>query len=219
MRAKLMSKIRCRGIVFLRRRGVLVAPILGASGMETNPRAVILVEGNSDRVALTTLARRRGRNLVSEGVQVVAMDGVTNTRRFAARFGPQGLGLPLAGLYDLPQEAILRRGLAAAGLPTALEPDGPADLGFYGCSADLEDELVRALGVDGVEAVITAAGEGQSLRLLAGMPAQRGWTREAVVKRFLGARAGRKARYAELLVDAVDADRVPTPLAAVLARV
>ena len=134
-------------------------------------------------------------------------------------YGPHGLGLPLAGLYDADEEATLRRGLAAAGLDAALEPDGPAGLGFYRCSADLEDELIRALGVETVEAVIEAAGETRSLELLAQMPVQRDWPREAVLRRFFGARSGRKARYAALLVDALEADRVPEPLAAVLARV
>jgi hypothetical protein len=50
------------------------------------------------------------------------------------------------------------------------------------------------------------------------MPAQRNWTREAVLRRFLGVRSGRKARYAALLVDALEPGRVPKPLAAVLAR-
>ena len=185
----------------------------------STPRAIVLVEGNSDRVALQTLATRQGRNLVAEGVEVLPMHGVTNTRAVASHYGPQGLGIPLAGLYDLPAHAILVRGLAAAGLPEVLEDDGPARLGFHACSADLEDELMRALGTERVEAVIEAAGEAQSLRLLMGMPAQRGWTREAVLRRFLGSRAGRKARYAALFVDAMDPDRVPTPLAAVLARV
>ena len=141
------------------------------------PRSVVLVEGNSDRVALHTLAQCLGRDLEAEGVEVVAMGGITNTRAFATRYGPHGLGLPLAGLYDVGEQSVLRRGLAAAGLPGALEPHGPERLGFYACSSDLEDELIRALGVDGVEAVIAAAGEAQSLRLLTGMPAQRGWTR------------------------------------------
>jgi hypothetical protein len=182
------------------------------------PRAVVLVEGNSDRVALVTLAERRGRDLAAEGVEVVAMGGITNTRAFASHYGPRGLDLPLAGLYDAPEEAKLRRGLAAAGLDTALEPDGLTGLGFHQCSADLEDELIRALGVEAVEAVIEAAGEARSLRLLAGMPAQRGWRREAVIRRFLGSRSGRKARYAELLVGALEPGRVPEPLAALLAR-
>lgn len=183
------------------------------------PRTVVLVEGHSDRVALLTLARRHGRDLAAEGVDVVPMGGITNTRAFASRYGPRGLGIRLAGLYDAPEEARLQHGLAAAGLGAALEPGGLAGLGFHGCSADLEDELVRALGVPAVEAVIEAAGETRSLQLLAGMPAQRDWTRVAVIRRFLGSRSGRKARYAELMVDALEPGRVPEPLAALLARV
>jgi len=182
-------------------------------------RTVVLVEGKSDRVALLTLAARRGRDLAAEGIEIVAMGGITNTRVFASRYGPQGLGVQLAGLYDAPEAAQLRRGLAAAGLAVALEPDGPERLGFHGCWADLEDELLRALGVEAVEAVIDEAGETTSLRLLAGMPAQRDWTREAVLRRFFTSQSGRKARYAELLVEALEPDRVPEPLVAVLARV
>jgi hypothetical protein len=183
------------------------------------PRAVVLVEGNSDRIALDTVASRWGRNLSAEGVEVVAMGGITNTRAFASRLGPRGLGIPLAGLYDAADEAKLQRGLAAAGLVAALDAEGPSALGFYRCSADLEDELIRALGVPAVEAVIEAAGELRSLRLLAGMPAQRGWTAEAVLRRFLGSRSGRKARYAALLAEALEPGRVPEPLSAVLTRV
>ena len=189
------------------------------NGGVSSLRAVVLVEGNSDRVALRTLAERQGRDLGAEGVEVVAMGGITNTRAFATRYGPAGLDVPLAGLYDVGEEAILRRGLAAAGLAAATDPDGPRRLGFHACSADLEDELIRALGVEGVEAVVAAAGEAQSLRLLTRMPAQRGWTRVAVLRRFLGSRAGRKARYAALMVDALDPARAPAPLTAVLDRV
>jgi len=188
------------------------------------PRAVVLVEGHSDRLALLTLAGRRGRSLADEGIEVVAMGGITNTRSFASHYGPSGLGVPLAGLYDAPAEAKLRHGLTAAGLEAAgLEaapgPEGLAGLGFFGCAVDLEDELIRALGVEAVEAVIDAAGEARSLRLLAGMPAQRDRSREAVLRRFLGSRSGRKARYAALLVEALPPGRVPDPLADVLAHV
>jgi hypothetical protein len=51
------------------------------------------------------------------------------------------------------------------------------------------------------------------------MPAQRGWSRVAILRRFLGARSGRKARYAALLVRALEPGSEPEPLAAVLARV
>jgi hypothetical protein len=185
----------------------------------SSPPVVVLVEGASDRAALSTLAERHGRDLAGEDIEIVVMNGVTNTRAFASRYGPLGAGVRLLGLYDAPDEAIVRRGLAAAGMGTALEVDSLSALGFHQCFADLEDELIRALGVDGVEAVIEAAGEGRSLRLLAGMPAQRGWTRQALLRRFLGSQSGRKARYARLMVEALPADRVPDPLAAVLAGV
>jgi hypothetical protein len=184
-----------------------------------SPRAVVLVEGNSDRVALLTLAQRSGRDLAAEGIDIVAMGGITNTRAFASRYGPRGLDVPLAGLYDAPEEAKVRQGLAAGGFPAALDPEALPGLGFFKCTADLEDELIRALGVEGVEAVIDEAGEARSLRLLAGMPVQRDWTREAVLRRFLGVRSGRKARYAALLVEALEPGRIPDPLAAVLAWV
>jgi hypothetical protein len=184
-----------------------------------SPKAVVLVEGNSDRVALHALARRQGRDLLGEGVEVVAMNGITNTRSFVLRYGPRGLGVPLAGIYDAPEEDKVRHGLAQAGVVAALDPGGLSTLGFFSCSVDLEDELIRSLGVDAVEAVIEAAGETQSLRLLAGMPAQRGWTRTAVLRRFIGVRSGRKARYAELLVDVLEPGREPEPLTSVLAWV
>ena len=189
------------------------------NGAVTLPRRVVLVEGNSDRVALRTLAQCLGRDLDAEGVQVVAMGGITNIRAFATQYGPHGLGLPLAGLYDIGEQAVLRRGLVAASLAGAAEPHELELLGFFACERDLEDELLRALGTEGVEAVIAAAGEAQSLRLLAGMPAQRGWTRLAVLRRFLGSQSGRKARYADLFVRALAPDRVPEPLSALLVHV
>lgn len=190
----------------------------GVNGEVMPTRAVVLVEGRSDQVALHALAARSGRCLDSEGIEVVAMGGITNTRAFASHYGPHGLGVPLAGLYDAPDAAKLRHGLTAAGLGAPLALKGLPALGFFACSADLEDELIRALGVQAVEAVIEAAGEAKSLRLLAGMPAQRGWSRDAVLRRFLGVRSGRKARYAALLVDALEPGRVPDPLAALLAH-
>ncbi len=71
-------------------RGDVDPPNGGVSSL----RAVVLVEGNSDRVALRTLAERQGRDLDAEGVEVVAMGGITNTRAFATRYGPAGIDLP-----------------------------------------------------------------------------------------------------------------------------
>ncbi|QWF22449.1 hypothetical protein KM427_01480 [Nocardioides sp. LMS-CY] len=183
-----------------------------------SPRVVVLVEGDSDRCAVHALARLLGHDLSAHGVAVVAMGGITNLRSSALRFGPRGLDLPLAGLYDAPEEHVVRRGLRAAGLTVTRDLGALSALGFFACTADLEDELIRALGVPAVERVIGDAGETRSLDLLAAMPAQRSWTRTEVLRRFLGSKAGRKARYAGSLTDALEPDRVPAPLAGVLMR-
>jgi predicted ATP-dependent endonuclease of OLD family len=55
-----------------------------------NPRAVILVEGVSDRLALETLASRRRIDLSANGIPVIPMGGVGNIGRYLERFGPHG---------------------------------------------------------------------------------------------------------------------------------
>ncbi len=180
---------------------------------------VVLVEGASDQAAVETLAARRGRDLGAEGVAVVPMGGATNVGTFAARFGPRGLGVMLAGLYDAGEERAVRRGLEDAGVAVPRGRPGLEAVGFHRCEADLEDELIRALGVAGVERVVAAQGELRSFRILQNEPAQRGRDHAAQLRRFLGARSGRKLRYARLLVEALDPARVPRPLDRVLAAV
>ena len=182
-------------------------------------RAVVLVEGNSDRVALHTLAERRGRDLAAEGVEVVAMGGITNTRAFASRYGPHGLGVPLAGLYDAAEEAKLRHGLAAAGLAPPSSLTGRRGWASTSVRRTWRTSSSARSASRPSRPSSRRRARHSSLRLLAGMPAQRDWTREAVLRRFLGVGSGRKARYAALLVDALEPGQVPEPLAAVLARV
>jgi hypothetical protein len=179
---------------------------------------VVLVEGLSDRLALETLAARRGRDLDAEGVAIVPMGGATPIGRFLRQLGPQGRDVRLAGLCDVREEADFRRGLERAGLGTNLTRAEMERLGFYVCDADLEDELIRALGAAAVERVIEAEGELGAWRTLRKQPAQQRRTREAQLRRFMGTRGGRKIRYAVLLVEALDLDRVPRPLDRLLAH-
>ena len=181
------------------------------------PHTVVLVEGVSDSVALETLARRRGRCLADEGVQTVPMGGAMNARRFLIRYGPTGLRLRVTGLYDAAEEQHIRRGLEAAELGVDLSRDGIRALGFHRCDADLEDELIRALGTDVVEQVIAAQGQLPSLHLLRKQPALRERDARHQLRRFIAGRSGNKARYAELLVNALDLSRVPQPLDDLLA--
>ena len=182
-------------------------------------RSVILVEGESDRAALEALAGRRGRPLAAEDVTVVAMGGATNIDRFLDRFGPRGLDVRLAGLCDAGEDGHFRRALVRAGLGPAASRAEMEALGFYVCAADLEDELIRALGPAAVQRVIEAQGELRSLRILQRQPAQRERTLGQQLHRFIGTRSGRKSQYARLMVAALDLTQVPRPLDRVLAHV
>jgi hypothetical protein len=98
------------------------------------------------------------------------------------------------------------------------ERAGVVELHLEVCVADLEDELIRALGPAAVEQVIEAEGELGSFRSLQQMPAHRERTPEQQLRRFVGTKSGRKARYARLLVDTLDLARTPQPLRGVLAH-
>lgn len=182
-------------------------------------RAVVLVEGMSDKLALEALARRRGRDLDAEVVAVVAMGGSKNIGSFLARFGPQGSNLKVAGLCDAGEEGDFRRALERTGLGSNLTRADMERLGFFVCVVDLEDELIRSLGAAAVERVIDAMGDLEPLRTFQKQPAWRGRPGEEQLRRFFGTHSGRKIQSGALLVDALDLARVPRPLDRVLAHV
>lgn len=181
--------------------------------------AAILVEGVSDQVAIEALAARRDRDLEADGVCVVPLGGATSIRRFLEKLGPHGLDLRLLGLCDVGEERYFRRGLELAGVGRELGAGDLEALGFFVCDADLEAELIRALGPDGVERVIEAEGDLRALRSLQRQPAQRERTREEQLHRFMGSIGGRKARYASALINAMEPDRIPRPLDRLVASV
>ncbi|QIG39543.1 ATP-dependent endonuclease [Microbacterium sp. 4R-513] len=153
---------------------------------------VVLVEGESDRVALEVIARRTGSVVPT----VLAVGGSKGARRAAAEL-PYG---SIVGLVDAPERADFERVLEVV----------------FVCDPDLEGEFVRALGVAGVEAVIAAQGELESFRRLQRQPFQRGRPVEAQLARFFGGRSGNKSRYARLLAESVPLDRIPAPITGVL---
>ena len=182
-------------------------------------RAVVLVEGDSDRGAVEALASRRGRDLAAEGVAVVAIGGAQAIARYLESFGPRGRHVRLAGLCDAAEEPHFRRALARDRGVSDLSRSDLESLGFFVCDADLEDELIRCLGADAVEAVLDAHGDLGAFRTLQKQPEWRGRPTEEQLRRFMGSGGSRKIRYARLLVDALDLDRVPRPLERVLAHV
>jgi hypothetical protein len=163
-------------------------------------RELVLVEGESDRIALETLAARRGRDLAAEGVDVVSIGGAQAIHRALAGF----TGARVGGLYDIGEERAFLGGLERAGVS--------AD-GFFACDPDLEGELVRALGTERMLELVESRGQLNAFETYRKQPAQRAKPLEAQLHGWLH---NWKIRYAAALVDALELDRVPQPLEAVL---
>jgi len=181
-------------------------------------RTVVLVEGVSDRAALGALAQRLGKNLEAEGVSIVAMGGASAIGdSIESVLELHGSDVRLAGLCDRAELGDFQRGIQRAGLGSNLSQSEMEAMGFFVCTDDLEDELIRALGLAGVERVVEDQGELSSFRTFQNQPAWRGQADEAQLRRFIGTKSGRKARYGSLFVDALDLTRVPWPLEHVLA--
>src|SRR5262245_42648769 len=166
--------------------------------MSTPTRWVVLVEGRSDKAAVEALARKLGRELAEEGVEVVAIGG-------AQALGRRLVDLPAevgaAGLCDAGEVGAFGRALERAGVGSAATREDLARLGFFVCDPDLEGELIRSLGAAGVEEVLEATGKLGSFRTFQKQPQWQGRPVEAQLRRFFGSSAG-KIRHAPLLVGA-----------------
>jgi len=175
----------------------------------------VFVEGISDRVALQTLAERRGHDLHADGVAIVPIGGAQALGRFLDPMND----VCVAGLCDAAEESSYRRALERAGFGTELSRGDLERLGFYVCDADLEDELIRALGADGVVDVVREHGDLGPFLTFQKQPEWRGRPTAQQLHRFMGSGGRRKIRYARFLVEALDLNEVPRPLDAVLAHV
>jgi hypothetical protein len=151
------------------------------------------VEGTSDRTVLELLARRLGRDLGSEGIEIVPIGGAQAIRRFVA-------GLPaetrVRGLCDENEAYLFRRVLDDV----------------HVCMPDLEGELIRALGIERVLEIV----DRDAFAKMQHQPAHRGRPVEQQLHRWLRASSLRFHRYLPQLADALDLDAIPAPLAGVL---
>ena len=161
--------------------------------------AVVLVEGITDRIALEAAARLLGRDLAAEGVEVVPIGGAHAIARAAAGYR----GDVVVGLCDAGEEGVFRDVLGDA---------------VYVCDANLEEELIRALGVERVEEVVAAQGDLETFRNFQNQPAWRGRTTTSQLVRWMH-NGDRHHRYPPLLLAALDPTEIPVPLARALAAV
>lgn len=180
-------------------------------------RTVVLAEGTSDAVALNTLATRLGLDLEGNRIAVVAMGGATNFAHFINLLMPYQQEIRIAGLCDAGEERLIRRTLERAGFGTELTRPELGALGFFVCDVDLEDELIRSVGVEAILEAASEQGELESFRQT--QPAWRGRKPEAQLRRWIGAGSTRKIRYAEYMVQALNLDCLPAPLDGLLKHI
>jgi hypothetical protein len=172
----------------------------------------VLVEGVTDELALTLAARRWGRDLEGEGVSVVPINGAHAISRFLQRLAAEQPGANLAGLYDEGEEEVIRTALERAGYGPTLDRSGLERVGFFACSADLEDELVRAAGVTILSRLIELEGDAQPWHTFRKQHAWQGRPLDQQFRRFMRSVSDRNSRYIRAIVETIDPSKLPQPL-------
>ena len=174
-------------------------------------RKVVLVEGISDILAVRALAERQGRNLDAEGVSLLSLEGGGGFEAYVSLLGRSGLGLELLGLCDSDEEAQWATWLENAGYGHGLDRQAMEALGFFVSDRDLEDELIRAVGIGAVLNIIKAEGDAAAFQAFTKQAPHAALSQEDQIRAFFRKR-GRKARYASVLVDACTPGSEPQPL-------
>jgi len=177
-------------------------------------RTIVLVEGVTDKLALTLAARRSGRDLSAEGVTVVPTNGAHGISRFLRQMAVEDPDAKVAGLYDEGEEEVIRAALERAGRGPGLDRDPLESVGFFACVADLEEELIRAA----IEAeldlstLIELHGDAQSWRRFRSQMAWQGRPVDQQFRRFIRSVSERNSRYVRAIVETIDPSQLPRPL-------
>jgi len=172
----------------------------------------VLVEGVTDELALTLAARRSGRDLEAEGVSVVPINGAHAISRFLQRLAAEQPGANVAGLYDEGEEEVIRTALERAGYGPSIDRSGLERVGFFACSADLEDELVRAAGVTILSRLIELEGDAQPWNTFRKQHAWQSRPVDQQFRRFMRSVSDRNSRYIRAIVETIDPSKLPQPL-------
>lgn len=169
-------------------------------GNHMGTRRLALVEGVSDVLAVNELGRRLG---AADGLTVEEMGGAHAAGRVVAtRIAAGWRADAVTVLVDAGEAEHVRRVVAEAASAVRV----------LVCDRDLEDELVRALGTDVVEVLLERHGDLRAFRTL---QRQAPWAGRPVpdqLRRFFGAGASRKLRYAKIMASEVSLDAVPDVL-------
>lgn len=185
------------------------------SSADRGHRVVVLVEGPSDEAAIRALARARDLPMTGPRIEVVSMGGATNIARHLRRLAEREPASVPVGLCDAGEERFFRAALERHGRH-AVSREAMAVYGFFVCQADLEDELIRALGIEAVEQVLRDIGELERFRAFQHQPEWRGRATHDQLHRFAGVGSGRKASLAAQIAARLTPASTPAPLRGLL---
>lgn len=184
--------------------------------MRATVRKVVLLEGVSDVAAVTGVAATHGVGL--DQVELVDLGGVTNVRRELNELRRTRADLEVLGLCDAPEVRFVEQALHEVGC-TVRDSSDLSAYGFFVCQADLEEELIRALGTERSMGVITDLGLDTKLATLRQQPAWQDRPLAEQLHRFCGVASGRKELLAGALAVALDAEHTPDPLMQLVDRI
>jgi putative ATP-dependent endonuclease of the OLD family len=173
-------------------------------------KRIMFVEGPSDRLAMLALAKKKNLALDSLGVSIVTLDGAGILTWFVKLFGPSGFQLPLCGLCDSDHLSEWSKVLETSGVGTNLSQAKMETIGFFVCDRDLEDELIKTLGLAAVIQTIDQNGDTNAWKIFCQQPKNKNLTQADQLRAFLR-KTQRKVLYAPLLVSKLSTT-IPRPL-------
>lgn len=182
-------------------------------------RTVVVVEGATDKLALTVAARRLGRDIEAEEIAITPIGGAHAITRFLAQLAAEQPRIRIAGMCDEGEEVVFRTALERAGFGSGLSRSELERLGFFVCSADLEDELIRAIGTEAISRLTELEGDVQAWYTFQRQPAWQGQAAHQQFRRFIRSVSNRNARYIRAILEALDPAQLPRPLQMLLAHV
>ncbi|WP_188837684.1 hypothetical protein [Flexivirga endophytica] len=187
----------------------------GGESVQTAVRKIVLLEGISDVAAVTAVATTYGVDLGA--VELVDLHGVTNVRRELGELHRAAEEREILGLCDAPETRFVEQALNEVGCVVRDVSDLSA-YGFFVCHADLEEELIRALGADRTIDVIEQLGLDAKLATLRQQPAWLDRPLTEQLHRFCGVASGRKELLAGALATALGPGETPAPLRCLVER-
>ena len=171
----------------------------------------MLLEGASDVAALQAASERASLGLGDAGVRLIDMGGATNVRRHLVDAARAPTKPRVLGMCDIKEGSFFVRALRELDCDVSSVDELPR-WGFQLCDRDLEDELLRALGSDGVRQVFDGLGLSGRFATFTRQPAWAARDFHEQARRFAGVASGRKEVMAAALAAALDPEALPSPL-------